>query len=168
MSIDDQDNTRPIRTPMIGTWVPTPSAPTRQSGGKEHGRLHSPTHFGRRLPGHAAYVALEVPLSRPTTDKASLTFSLALIGLLTPAPPRDLASPPEVTRCSSVPCRPQTPAKFTLPVESPLRQHVPGFRFLSCTSTSDWRPVTGDGAQASTILSSYPIHTSHRRSHPGS
>src|ERR1035438_5113427 len=34
---------------------------------------------------------------------------LALIGLLTPVPPGDPASPPEVTRCSSLPCRPQTP-----------------------------------------------------------
>src|SRR5579871_5777104 len=35
--------------------------------------------------------------------------SLTLIGLLTPVPPGDPASPPEVTRCSSVPCHPQTP-----------------------------------------------------------
>src|ERR1017187_10309941 len=35
--------------------------------------------------------------------------ALSLIGLLTPAPPADSASPPEVTHCSSVPCRPQTP-----------------------------------------------------------
>ena len=38
-----------------------------------------------------------------------LATSLTLIGLLTPAPPGDSASSPEVTRCSSVPCRPQTP-----------------------------------------------------------
>src|SRR6516164_3512420 len=34
---------------------------------------------------------------------------LSLIGLLTPVPSGDPASPPEVTRRSSVPCRPQTP-----------------------------------------------------------
>jgi hypothetical protein len=33
----------------------------------------------------------------------------SLIGLLTPVPPGDPASPPEVPCCSSVPCRPQTP-----------------------------------------------------------
>src|ERR1700691_133389 len=68
-----------------------------------------PDPFGRRSPGHAAFAALKVLLNRPTTDKASLTLSLSLIGLLTPEPPGDPASSPEVTRCSSVPCRPQTP-----------------------------------------------------------
>jgi hypothetical protein len=68
-----------------------------------------PNPFGRRLPGHAAFTALKVLLNRPTTDKASLTLSLSLIGLLTPKPSRDLVSSPEVTHCSSVPCRPQTP-----------------------------------------------------------
>src|SRR5215469_2520998 len=47
--------------------------------------------------------------SRPTTDRASLAFSLSLIGLLTPLPLGDSASPPEVTRYPSVPCRPQSP-----------------------------------------------------------
>jgi hypothetical protein len=47
--------------------------------------------------------------SRPSTDRASLAASLSLIGLLTPAPTGDSASPPDVTRCSSVPCHPQTP-----------------------------------------------------------
>src|SRR5271167_3551833 len=46
---------------------------------------------------------------RPTTDRASLATSLSLIGPLTPVPPGDSASSPEVTRCSSVPCCPQTP-----------------------------------------------------------
>ena len=50
-----------------------------------------------------------VLFSWPTTDRALLATSLLLIGLLTPEPPGDSASPPEVTRCSSVPCRPQTP-----------------------------------------------------------
>src|SRR5499425_10379 len=52
---------------------------------------------------------LQVLFSRPTTDRASLATSLALIGLLTPVPPGDSASSPEVTRCSSVPCHPQSP-----------------------------------------------------------
>jgi hypothetical protein len=72
-------------------------------------RLPSPTHSGRRLRGHAAFTALKVLLSRPTTGRASLAISLALIGSLTPVPPGDPVSPPEVTHCSSVPCRPQTP-----------------------------------------------------------
>src|SRR6516162_1110766 len=72
-------------------------------------RLPSPTHFRRRLLGHATFVALVVLRSRPSTDRASLAASLALIGSLTPVLPRDSASSPEVTRCSSVPCRPQSP-----------------------------------------------------------
>src|SRR6516162_1019775 len=69
----------------------------------------SPTQFHRRLPGHVTFITLQVLFSRPTTDRASLATSLMLIGPLTPVPPGDSASPPEVTRCSSVPCRPQTP-----------------------------------------------------------
>src|SRR5271157_5425905 len=73
-------------------------------------RLPSPNHFRRRLPGHVAFTTLHRLLcSRPTTDKASLATSLSLIGLLTPVPPGDSVSPPEVTRYSSVPCRPQSP-----------------------------------------------------------
>src|SRR5216683_3827298 len=72
-------------------------------------RLPSPAHFRRRSPGHAAFTALEVLPSRPSTDRASRAISLSLIGLLTPVPPGDPASPPEVTRHSSVPCHPQTP-----------------------------------------------------------
>ena len=56
-----------------------------------------------------AFATFQVLLSRPSTDRASLATSLPLIGPLTPVPPRDSASPPEVARCSSVPCRPQTP-----------------------------------------------------------
>ena len=69
----------------------------------------SPTHRGRRSLGHAAFTALQVILGSPTTDRASLAISLLLIGPLTPVPPGDSVSSPEVTRCSSVPCRPQTP-----------------------------------------------------------
>ena len=55
------------------------------------------------------FITLQVLFGSPTTDKASLATSLTLIGLLTPVSPGDSASSPEVTRCSSVPCRPQTP-----------------------------------------------------------
>src|SRR5664279_1785834 len=72
-------------------------------------RLPSPAHFRRRSPGHAPFTALLLIHSRPSTYRASLAISLSLIGLLTLMPPRDPVSPPEVTRCSSVPCRPQTP-----------------------------------------------------------
>src|SRR5262249_13263152 len=72
-------------------------------------RLPSPAAFGRRLPVPAVFPALQVLHSRPTTDRTSLATSLSLIGLLPPVPPGDPASPPEVTHCSSVPCRPQTP-----------------------------------------------------------
>ena len=68
-----------------------------------------PNPFCCRLPGHLAFTRLEVLLGRPTTDRALLAISLSLIGPLTPVPPGDPASPPEVTHCSSVPCRPQTP-----------------------------------------------------------
>src|SRR5690242_6998558 len=68
-----------------------------------------PDPFGRRLRGRATFTALEVLRSRPTTDAASLAISLVLIGSFTPVPSGDCVSPPEVTHCSSVPCRPQTP-----------------------------------------------------------
>jgi hypothetical protein len=54
-------------------------------------RLPSPAHFRRRLPGHAAFTALVVLHSRPSTDRASLAISLSLIGLLTPVPPETLS-----------------------------------------------------------------------------
>ena len=69
----------------------------------------SPTHSSRRSLGHAVFAALQVLHSGPSTDRASLATSLPLIGLLTPVPPGDPASPPEVTLCSSGPCRPQSP-----------------------------------------------------------
>src|SRR5213592_591455 len=68
-------------------------------------RLPSPTHFRRRSLGHAAFAALQVLHSRPSTGRASLALSLPLIGPPTPVPPGDSVSPPEVTRCSSVPSR---------------------------------------------------------------
>src|SRR5581483_9209267 len=66
-------------------------------------------HSGRRSLGHGTFVPLQAPRSGPTTDRASLTTSLLLIGSLTPVPPGDSASSPEVTYCSSPPCRPQSP-----------------------------------------------------------
>ena len=69
----------------------------------------SPTHSCRRLLGHTAFTALEVLFGSPTTDRASLPISLSLIGSLIPILPGNSASPPEVTRRSSIPCRPQTP-----------------------------------------------------------
>src|SRR6516162_6937629 len=72
-------------------------------------RLPSPAHFRRRLPGHAAFAALVVLHSRPSTDRASLAISLSLIGSLALAPPGDPASHPEVTRYSSIPCCPHSP-----------------------------------------------------------
>jgi hypothetical protein len=69
----------------------------------------SPTHSSRRSLGHTAFTALQVIFGSPTTVRGSLATSLPLIGSLTPVSPEDSASPPEVTRCSSVPCRPQTP-----------------------------------------------------------
>ena len=35
MPINDQDNTQPDPTSHARTWVPTPTAPTRQSGGED-------------------------------------------------------------------------------------------------------------------------------------
>src|ERR1035437_8427190 len=72
-------------------------------------RLPFPARFRRRLPGHAAFTALEVRHSRPSTGRALLATSPPFIGLLPPVPPGAPASPPEVTHRSSVPCHPQTP-----------------------------------------------------------
>jgi hypothetical protein len=69
----------------------------------------SPTHSSRRSLGHTAFAALKVIFGSPTTDRASLATSLPLIGSLTPLLSGDSASSPEVTHCSSVPCRPQSP-----------------------------------------------------------
>src|SRR2546425_7232985 len=72
-------------------------------------RLPSPTQFRRRSPGHVTSITLQVICSRPTTDRASLATSLCTYRFAYPGATRDSASSPEVTRCSSVPCRPQTP-----------------------------------------------------------
>jgi len=52
---------------------------------------------------------LQVPRSSPTTGRAPFPTSLPLIGSLSSGATGDPASPPEVTRDSSVPCRPQSP-----------------------------------------------------------
>src|SRR5258707_10314181 len=52
-------------------------------------RLPSPTQFRRRLPGCVAFTTLVVLHSRPSTGRASLTLSLALIGQFAPVPPED-------------------------------------------------------------------------------
>src|SRR4029450_7774457 len=103
------------RTKMYGDFTHGTAPPSRPySSGfsslpNRLRRLPFPTHFGRRLPGHVAFTPLEVLRSRPPTDRASRAISLSLIGLLTPVPPGDPASPPEVTRSSSVPCCPHSP-----------------------------------------------------------
>ena len=45
----------------------------------------------------------------PTRQNVSVNVRARGLGLLTAVPPADSASSPEVTRCSSVPCCPQTP-----------------------------------------------------------
>src|ERR1700737_1127425 len=103
------------RSRMYGYFTPGTDPPPRPcSSGflslpNRLRRLPSPARFRRRFPGHAAFTALVVLHSRPSTGEAALAISLSLIGLLTPVPPGDSASPPEVTHCSSVPCHPQTP-----------------------------------------------------------
>src|ERR1700757_208337 len=56
----------------------------------------SPTHSSRRSLGHVTFITLQVLFGSPTTDRASLTTSLLLIGSHTPVPPGDSVSPPEV------------------------------------------------------------------------
>src|SRR6266508_2749819 len=53
-------------------------------------RLPSPAHFRRRSSGHAAFTALVVLHSRPSTGRTSLATSLSLIGLLTRCHPEIL------------------------------------------------------------------------------
>src|SRR5260370_31730380 len=90
----------PLHPPYSSGFPPLPAC---------HRLPPSPTHSGRRLLGHVTFITLQVPFGSPTTDRASLATSLLLIGSLTPVSPGDSASSPEVTRCSSVPCRPQSP-----------------------------------------------------------
>src|ERR1700730_4529179 len=77
-------------------------------------RPSSPARLPRPTPVADCPVARLSPRFRyysggPTTDTTSLSISLALIGPLIAVPPANRVSSPEVTRCSSVPCCPQTP-----------------------------------------------------------
>src|SRR6266852_3134638 len=54
-------------------------------------RLPSPIHFDCRWLGRAAFATLQVLHSRPSTDRASLTPSLSLIGSFTPVSPETLS-----------------------------------------------------------------------------
>src|SRR4051794_13842212 len=99
------------RTKMYGSFTHGTDPPPRPySSG-----FFSPSHYLRQLPSPthsvadssvALFPALLVLHSCPSTDRASRAPSLPLIGLLTPVPAGDSVSPPEVTHCSSVPCRP--------------------------------------------------------------
>src|SRR5215472_15855799 len=72
-------------------------------------RLPSPTHIRRRLPGHAAFTALGVLHSRPSTGRASLAISLSLIGMLFQC---HLETPPVLLR-----------SRVTLPYRA-IRKHL--------------------------------------------
>jgi len=93
-----------------GTDPPSRPYSTRSLAYPDHLRQPpSPTHSGRRCRGHVTFITLEVLFGRPTTRRALLPISLALIGSLLLVPARNPPSPPGVTSWSSVPCRPQTP-----------------------------------------------------------
>jgi len=81
----------PALTPLVSSLFPTAFA----------GCLPRPTSAAG-CPVTQLSPRLRYLHSRPSTDRASLAISLSLIGLLTPVPPGDPASPPEVTHRSSV------------------------------------------------------------------
>src|SRR6266403_523042 len=54
-------------------------------------RLPSPIQFDCRWLGHVAFAALQVLHRRPSTDRASLTPSLSLIGSFAPVSPETLS-----------------------------------------------------------------------------
>ncbi len=86
--------------------------------------------------------AQRTPRSSPTTGRAPFPTSLALIGSLSSGATGDPASPPEVTRHSSVPCRPQSPC-FWWVNEKRLRLHIAGSTLphpRPTSSSSGWRP----------------------------
>src|SRR5256884_2660236 len=90
----------------------------------------------------SVFAALQVLFSRRTTDRASLAISLALIGPLTPMPTGDSVSSPEVTRCSSVPCRPRS-EEHTSELQSRLhlvcRLLLEKKKYSACYSAPPWR-----------------------------
>src|SRR6266540_2566534 len=85
------------RTRMYGYFThgtdppPRPSSSGFPSLPNRLRRLPSPAHFRRRFPGHAAFPALEVLHSRPSTDRTLLAISLALIGCLLRCHPQTLS-----------------------------------------------------------------------------
>jgi hypothetical protein len=77
-----------------------------------------PTVFADRLPRPIAVADCSVTRFWPRFRYLAVVrllaqhrspFRFSLIGSLPPVPPGDCTSSPEVTRCSSVPCHPQTP-----------------------------------------------------------
>jgi hypothetical protein len=90
---------------------------------------------------------LLVLFGRPTTGLASLAISLSLMGLLTPQPRGGPASPPEVTQCSSLRCRPQTLwCRGCMRTPSPLycgldRVPLLADRFIIGAAPVDYGPV---------------------------
>src|SRR3954447_14545369 len=69
----------------------------------------SPTHFGRRFLGCTAFdCASDTVRQSDYWQSVARRFTLAYRSAYSGAT-RDSASPPEVTHCSSVPCRPQAP-----------------------------------------------------------
>jgi hypothetical protein len=101
----------------------------------------SPTHSGRRSLGHATFITLQVLFGSPTTDRASLTISLWLIGSLTPVSPETL---PVLLRSRAVlPCRAVLPA-ITLVRWVNENAFVPEVQTRPCPTFG--RPVhLGDG-----------------------
>src|SRR5260370_15682640 len=61
-------------------------------------RLPSLTHFRHPFLGCAVFMTPLVLHTRPSTDRPSCPPSPSLMGLLTPVPPRNSASPPQLTR----------------------------------------------------------------------
>ena len=104
------------RTMMYGFFAKRTDPPHRPYS--PAARLVPPA-FARRLPRPTPVADHSVMRISPRfryysavrlLNRASLPTSLPLIGLLTPVFfSRDPVSPPGVTRCSSVPCRPQSP-----------------------------------------------------------
>jgi hypothetical protein len=103
--------------------------------------LPSPTHSVADF-SVTSFRLLQVPRSSPTTGRAPFPTSLPLIGSLSSGATGDPASPPEVTRHSSVPCRPQSPC-FWWVNEKRLRLHTAGSTLphpRPTSSSSGWRP----------------------------
>ena len=125
----------------------------------------SPTHSVADF-SVTSFRLLQVPRSSPTTGRAPFPTSLALIGSLSSGATGDPASPPEVTRHSSVPCRPQSPC-FWWVNEKRLRLHIAGSTLphpRPTSSSSGWCPSI-----TARHFSSCPSDSASRRTpcHPG-